>query len=110
MAHAVLDQWLHPGRAALAAIVRQAVAQGEIRSGTGIDVIVDALVSPPYYRLLFALSPLAVDHVARFAKADELVAVLQIAATQVAGLEDVVAAAGAAKTVVMPACLSLSLA
>jgi hypothetical protein len=50
-----------------------------------------------------------VDHVARFAKADELVAVLQIAATQVAGLEDVVAAAGAAQTVVMPACLSLSL-
>ena len=35
-----------------------AVAQGEIRSGTDIDVIVDALVSPPYYRLLFALSPL----------------------------------------------------
>jgi len=23
-----------------------------------VDVIVDALVSPPYYRLLFALSPL----------------------------------------------------
>ena len=58
MTRAVLDQWLHPRRAALAAIVRQAVAQGEIRSGTDIDVIVDALVSPPYYRLLFALSPL----------------------------------------------------
>lgn len=58
MARAVLDQWLHPRRAALAAIVRQAVAQGEIRAGTDIDVIIDALVSPPYYRLLFALSPL----------------------------------------------------
>src|SRR4029079_17920313 len=58
MARAVLDQWLHPRRAALAAVVRQAVAQGEFRDGTDVEVIVDALVSPPYYRLLFALSPL----------------------------------------------------
>jgi Tetracyclin repressor-like, C-terminal domain len=58
MARAVLDQWLHPRRAAVAAIVRQAVADGELRDGTDVDVIVDALVSPPYYRLLFALSPL----------------------------------------------------
>ena len=58
MARAVLDQWLHPRRAAVAAVVRQALARGEIRDGTDVDVIVDALVSPPYYRLLFALSPL----------------------------------------------------
>ena len=58
VARAVRDQWLHLRGAALAAIVRQAVAQGEIRAGTDVDVIVDALVSPPYYRLLFALSPL----------------------------------------------------
>ena len=58
MARAVRDQWLHPRRAAVAAVVRQAVAEGEIRAGTDVDVIVDALVSPPYYRLLFALSPL----------------------------------------------------
>ena len=38
--------------------MRQAVAHGEIRDGTDVEVIVDALVSPPYYRLLFALSPL----------------------------------------------------
>ena len=55
MARAVLEHWLHPRRAAVAAIVRQAVAEGEIRAGTDVDVIVDALVSPPYYRLLFAL-------------------------------------------------------
>jgi AcrR family transcriptional regulator len=58
MARAVLDQWLHPRRAAVAAILRQAVAQGEIRDGADVEVIVDALVSPPYYRLLFALSSL----------------------------------------------------
>ena len=56
MTRAVLDHWLHPRRSALAAIVRQAVAHGEIRDGTDVEVIVDALVSPPYYRLLFALS------------------------------------------------------
>ena len=54
----MLDQWLHPRRAAVAAIVHQGVAQGEIRAGTDVDVIVDALVSPPHYRLLFALPPL----------------------------------------------------
>ena len=43
---------------AFTALVRQAVAHGEIRAGTDVEVIVDALVSPPYYRLLFALSPL----------------------------------------------------
>ena len=58
MARAVLEHWLHPRRAAVAAIVRQAVAEGEIREGINVDVIVDALVSPPYYHLLFALSPL----------------------------------------------------
>ena len=58
MARAVLDQWLHPRRAAVAAVVHRAVAEGELRAGTDVDVIVDALVSPPYYRLLFALSPL----------------------------------------------------
>jgi AcrR family transcriptional regulator len=58
IARAVLDQWLHPRRAAVAAIVRQAVASGEIGDGTDVDVIVDALLSPAYYRLLFALSPL----------------------------------------------------
>ena len=47
MTRAVLHQWLHPGRVAVAAIVRQAVAQGEIRDGTDVDVIVDALISPP---------------------------------------------------------------
>ena len=45
-------------RAAVAAIVGQGVAQGEIREGTDVEVIVDALLSSPYYRLLVALSPL----------------------------------------------------
>ena len=58
MARAVRDHWLRPRRAAVAAIVRQAAAQGEIRDGADVEVIVDALVSPSYYRLLFALSPL----------------------------------------------------
>ena len=51
-------RWLQPRRAAVAPILRQAVAQGEIRDGADVEVIVEALVSPPYYRLLFVLSPL----------------------------------------------------
>ena len=58
VARALLDQWLYPRRAAVAAILRQAVAQREIRPNVDVDVIVDALVSPPYYRLFFALPPL----------------------------------------------------
>ena len=49
-------RWLQPRRAAVAPILRQAVAQGEIRDGADVEVMVDALVSPPYYRLLFVLS------------------------------------------------------
>jgi AcrR family transcriptional regulator len=55
---AVFDEWLQPRRAAVDAILRRAAAQGEIRDGADIEVIVDALVSPPCYRLLFALPPL----------------------------------------------------
>jgi tetracycline repressor-like protein len=55
---AVFDQWLQPRRAAVDAILRRAAAQGEIPDCADIEVIVDALVSPPCYRLLFALPPL----------------------------------------------------
>ncbi|MBV9640997.1 MAG: TetR/AcrR family transcriptional regulator [Mycobacteriaceae bacterium] len=58
IARALREQWLRPRRTALAATLRQAAAAGEISDNTDIDVVVDALVSPPYYRLLFGLPPL----------------------------------------------------
>lgn len=58
IARALREQWLRPRRTALAATLRQAAAAGEISDNIDIDVVVDALVSPPYYRLLFGLPPL----------------------------------------------------
>ncbi|TGD84128.1 TetR/AcrR family transcriptional regulator [Mycolicibacterium sp. CH28] len=55
---AVIDQWIAPRREAVAEILRQAVAAGELPGSTDIEVAVDALVSPPYYRLTLGMPPL----------------------------------------------------
>ncbi len=55
---AVIDQWIAPRREAVAVILRQAVAAGELPEHTDIEVAVDALVSPPYYRLTLGMPPL----------------------------------------------------
>ncbi|MGY4709614.1 TetR/AcrR family transcriptional regulator C-terminal ligand-binding domain-containing protein [Mycolicibacterium sp. CBM1] len=55
---AVLDQWITPRREAVAEILRNAAAAGEIPADTDIEVTVDALVSPPYYRLTLGMPPL----------------------------------------------------
>lgn len=58
VAAALLDQWLLPRRAAVTAVLLHGIAAGELRSGLDIDVTVDALFSPAYYRLVFGLPPL----------------------------------------------------
>jgi AcrR family transcriptional regulator len=55
---ALLDQWITPRRAAVETILRHAVDSGELPAATDVEVVVDALVSPPYYRLMFAMPPL----------------------------------------------------
>ena len=47
-----------PRRAAVADTLRDAVDLGELPSDVDIEVAVDALVSPPYYRLMFGMPPL----------------------------------------------------
>lgn len=56
---ALLDQWIEPRRAAVVTTLLDAVAAGELAGDTDIEVVVDALVSPPYYRLVFGMPPLA---------------------------------------------------
>ncbi|PRC43070.1 TetR family transcriptional regulator, partial [Mycobacterium sp. ITM-2017-0098] len=56
--HALLEQWITPRRAAVADTLRDAVDRGELPSDVDIEVAVDALVSPPYYRLMFGMPPL----------------------------------------------------
>lgn len=55
---ALLDQWIHPRRGAVAATLREAVSTGELPADIDVEVVVDALVSPPYYRLVFGMPPL----------------------------------------------------
>ena len=53
-----MDQWITPRRAAVAVTLRDAVAAGELPAHTDVEVAVDALVSPPYYRLMLGMAPL----------------------------------------------------
>lgn len=55
---ALLDQWITPRRGAVATTLREAVDSGELPQDVDIEVAVDALVSPPYYRLMFGMPPL----------------------------------------------------
>lgn len=55
---ALLDQWIAPRRGAVADTLRDAVDRGELPADVDIEVAVDALVSPPYYRLMFGMPPL----------------------------------------------------
>ncbi|WP_283617124.1 TetR-like C-terminal domain-containing protein, partial [Mycolicibacterium poriferae] len=55
---ALMDQWITPRRAAVAVTLRDAVAAGELPVHTDVEVAVDALVSPPYYRLMLGMAPL----------------------------------------------------
>ncbi|MBV5243885.1 MULTISPECIES: TetR-like C-terminal domain-containing protein [Mycolicibacterium] len=65
---ALCDQWIAPRRAAVAATVRDAVEGGELRDDVDVEVVVDAVVSPPYYRLVLGMPPLddrAIDGLVR---------------------------------------------
>ena len=52
IATAIRDQWLRPRRAGAADLVRQAVANGEFRADIDVEVVLDLLFAPVYYRLL----------------------------------------------------------
>lgn len=56
---ALLDQWIEPRRGAVVTALTDSVAAGELPDDTDIEVVVDALVSPPYYRLVFGMPPLS---------------------------------------------------
>ncbi|WP_371287091.1 TetR/AcrR family transcriptional regulator C-terminal ligand-binding domain-containing protein [Mycobacterium sp. PS03-16] len=58
VAVALLDQWLLPRRAAVTAVLLDAVAAGELRADLEVEVVVDALFAPAYYRLMFGLPAL----------------------------------------------------
>ena len=52
VALALRDQWLRPRRAVSAGLIRQAMADGEFRADLDVEVVLDLLFAPVYYRLL----------------------------------------------------------
>jgi AcrR family transcriptional regulator len=62
---ALMDQWITPRRAAVVAVVQEALDRGELSADIDVETAVDALVTSPYYRLIFAMPALDEDAVAR---------------------------------------------
>jgi AcrR family transcriptional regulator len=52
IARALRDQWLRPRRAVSADIIRKGMADGEFRPDLDVEVVLDLLFAPIYYRLL----------------------------------------------------------
>jgi AcrR family transcriptional regulator len=61
IARAIRERWLAPRRAVTAEILRTAMARGELRPDTDIEVAADQLFAPIYHRLFFAHAPLDDD-------------------------------------------------
>ena len=60
IATAIRDQWLRPRRAVAADLLRQGIASGQFRADLDVEVTLDLLFAPVYYRLLLGhetLSP-----------------------------------------------------
>ena len=58
IATAIRDQWLRPRRAIAADLVRQGMAAGEFRAGLDVELVIDLLFAPVYYRLILGHEPL----------------------------------------------------
>jgi AcrR family transcriptional regulator len=52
IALAIRDQWLRPRRAVAADLIRKAIGDGEFRADLDVEVVLDLLFAPVYYRLL----------------------------------------------------------
>jgi AcrR family transcriptional regulator len=52
VATALREQWLQPRRAAAGDLIRKAVDDGEFRADLDVEVVLDLLFGPVYYRLL----------------------------------------------------------
>jgi AcrR family transcriptional regulator len=59
LARLLRDGFVAVRRAALGELVDRAVARGQARAGLDVDLVVDLLVAPVYYRLLVSGQPVA---------------------------------------------------
>ena len=58
IATAIREQWLRPHRAVAADLIRRGVAEGEFRADLDVEVALDLLFAPVYYRLLLGHEPM----------------------------------------------------
>jgi len=72
LAQAVREHWLTPRRAVAAEIIRQGIRSGELRADTDVEMTLDLVFAPVYYRLLYghaelteAFAERSVEHVLR---------------------------------------------
>lgn len=58
IATAIREQWLRPRRAVAADLIRRGVAEGEFRADLDLEITLDLLFAPVYYRLLLGHEPM----------------------------------------------------
>lgn len=59
LAAAFREKWIAPRRELARAAIMQAIAEGDVRKGVDIDVVIDMLYAPIYYRLQIGTGPLS---------------------------------------------------
>ncbi|HEX4833290.1 MAG TPA: TetR/AcrR family transcriptional regulator [Trebonia sp.] len=69
IADALRDQWLRPRRAVAADLIAAGIAAGELRADLDMEIALDLLFAPVYYRLLLGHEPLDVGFAAALARA-----------------------------------------
>lgn len=75
IAEAIRDQWLRPRRAVAADLIRRGVVDGEFRADIDVEVALDLLFAPVYYRLLLGHEPMTEEFATR--SVDHLIAGLR---------------------------------
>jgi hypothetical protein len=58
LAKTLRERWLEPRRAATTGILERAIARGEIRGEADLQVLMDQLYAPIYFRLMMRHQPL----------------------------------------------------
>jgi AcrR family transcriptional regulator len=58
LAEVLRDRWVQPRREMTAGVLRRAMERGQIRPGTDVEILMDQLYAPLYYRLVIRHQPL----------------------------------------------------
>ncbi|MBM9508102.1 TetR/AcrR family transcriptional regulator [Actinacidiphila acididurans] len=65
LSRALREQWLGPRRAVAAELIRQGMSRGELRADLDVEITLDLIFAPVYYRLLYGHAELTEDFAER---------------------------------------------